>query len=98
VLYVVLRARASERRAPVPIALLGIALTALAVADSGFLYLTLTDSYSSGSVIDAGWFCGYAMLAVAARQPQLVSHAAGEYDRRPLGLLLPYAAVVLAVG
>jgi len=98
VLYVVLRARATERRAPVPIAMMGVALSALAVADSGFLYLTLTDSYSSGSVIDAGWFCGYVMLAVAARQPQPDVDEAGEPDRRPLGMLLPYAAVVLAVG
>jgi len=99
VLYVLLRARQTSTAMPMPLELVGAALVALAVADSGFVYLTTTGAYASGSLIDIGWFFGYAILFLAARKPAVdvaeaeVEEAAG----RELGLLLPYVAVVLAL-
>jgi diguanylate cyclase (GGDEF)-like protein/PAS domain S-box-containing protein len=97
VLYVLLRRRADGRAAPVPIAMIGVSLVALAVADSGFAYLQLTGSYASGSAIDMGWFLGYALLVVTARRQQPVMGDSVDPARRPLGTLLPYGSVTLAV-
>src|SRR5579864_7318922 len=57
VLYVGLR-----RRTPATLnslRLLGLGLVAMAFSDSGFTYLTATNLYSSGNLIDVGWFIGY---------------------------------------
>jgi hypothetical protein len=73
------------------------------VADSGFVYLTAVGSYSSGALIDAGWFLGYILIVLAARKaatgPATEAADPGGEDRaeRPagsdqLGLLLPYVA------
>jgi diguanylate cyclase (GGDEF)-like protein len=35
------------------------------VADSGFAYLTVHETYSSASLIDTGWFVGFLLLALA---------------------------------
>ena len=53
-----------------PLPLLGGGLVAIAVADSGFVYLTASGSYSSGALIDAGWFLGYLLILLAARKPE----------------------------
>ena len=42
--------------------LIGAGLVALAVADSGFVYLTASESYASGGLIDTGWFFGYLLI------------------------------------
>jgi len=99
VLYVLLRSRQSATRVPVPLELIGGALAAVAVSDSGFVYLTATENYASGSVIDIGWFLGYAALLIAARVPPPPPAAPAQDDGpvRPLGLLLPYAAVGVAL-
>ena len=100
VLYVILRARESQRKVPVALVLVGCGLVALAVSDSGFAYLTATDSYSSGNFIDTGWFVGFLMILMAARTP---AARRGDQDDltstpgRPTGLMLPYVAVVLAL-
>ncbi|HET7720003.1 MAG TPA: hypothetical protein VFK43_08560, partial [Acidimicrobiales bacterium] len=43
-------------------------LLAIAVSDSGFSYLALQEAYASGMRIDVGWFVGYLMVFLAARQ------------------------------
>ena len=96
-LLVFLRSRADAVKAPVPIALIGLSLAAVAVSDSAFAFLQLSDSYASGSIIDLGWFVGYAVLAVAARERPPVELADDVGVRRPLGSMLPYTAVCLAV-
>jgi len=97
VLYVGLR-----RRTPATLnslRLLGLGLVAMAFSDSGFAYLTATNLYSSGNLIDIGWFSGYVLLLLAALQAPLTEEgspseaAAGS----PIGLLLPYAAVGVAL-
>ena len=66
VIYTWLRARHSRQRLPVSLPLVGTGLVAFAVADSGFVYLTTSGAYSSGSLIDIGWFLGFALMLLAA--------------------------------
>ena len=98
-LYAMLRARQTGRQIPLPLMLVAIGLLCFSFADSGFTYLTQTDSYSSGDPIDSGWFFGFLMVFLAARTPGRL-HGDNEDDSavpRSMGLLLPYAAVVLAL-
>jgi diguanylate cyclase (GGDEF)-like protein/PAS domain S-box-containing protein len=99
VLVMLARARRGSGTRGIPLPLLGGGLVAWAVADSGFVYLTATESYSSGALIDAGWFLGYILILVAARKPMAVpvdeEEAAASVDR--VGLFLPYVAVVGAL-
>jgi diguanylate cyclase (GGDEF)-like protein/PAS domain S-box-containing protein len=102
-LFMLTRARRSHGATEVPLYLLGGGLVAWAVADSGFVYLTASGSYSSGALIDAGWFLGYLLVLLAAGKPQAgpaVDAAASGDDRMEahagsdrMGLLLPYVAV-----
>ena len=98
VVYAILRARQSGRRVPMPLLLVGIGLVSLSFADSGFTYQTAVGSYYSGAPIDTGWFAGYLLILFAARAPQAINaekESASDLQRS-MGLLLPYAAVVLA--
>ena len=97
VVFVLLRSRTDSKQAPVPVGMIGVSVAALAVADSGFAYLQLTDSYTSGSFNDVGWFLGYALLLVTARRQDRVPREHDDTVPRPLGMLLPYGAVTLAV-
>ena len=103
VLFMLTRARRRSGATAIPLGLLGGGLVAWAVSDSGFAYLTATESYYSGGVIDAGWFLGYVLILVAARKPTVSpadEDAASSLDRierhvgsDQVGLLLPYVAV-----
>jgi diguanylate cyclase (GGDEF)-like protein/PAS domain S-box-containing protein len=99
VLFVLARARMGSGTRETPLPLLGGGLVAIAVADSGFVYLTAVGSYASGALIDAGWFLGYLLVLLAARKPEAEAvdeeEAAASVDR--MGLFLPYIAVVGAV-
>jgi diguanylate cyclase (GGDEF)-like protein/PAS domain S-box-containing protein len=99
VLYVVLRARQQRIATGIPMGLIGLALVAMAFSDSGFTYLTATNAYSSGNLIDIGWFVGYILLLLAALRPSahLVRDDGGLTESKPLGMLLPYAAVGVAL-
>ncbi len=99
VLYTWLRARHLHRSLPLSLPLVGTGLLAFAIADSGFTYLTTIGAYSSGNVIDIGWFAGFVLMCAAALWPE--REEAGEAEEplasRPLGNLLPYAAVSVAL-
>ncbi len=99
VLYTWLRARHLHRHLPVSLPLVGSGLLAFAISDSGFTYLTTIGAYSSGNVIDIGWFAGFVLLLVAALWPEPEEAANSEQDLtgRPLGNLLPYCAVSVAL-
>ncbi len=104
VVYTWLRARHVHRVLPVSLPFVGTGLVFFAVADSGFTYQTTAGTYSSGNLIDLGWFAGFTILLLAALRPLPVPHhdsqePAGEETvvTRQLGNLLPYAAVVLAL-
>ncbi|HEV2013346.1 MAG TPA: EAL domain-containing protein [Candidatus Dormibacteraeota bacterium] len=83
------------RATRLPLYLLAGGLVANLLADSGFAYLTATNRYGAGSVIDVGWAAGYLLIAIAALRaasmPALSSGADGPPGR--LGLLLPYLPV-----
>ena len=99
VVYTWLRARQQHRRLQLSLPLVGVGLLAFAVADSGFVYLTTTGGYSSGSFIDIGWFLGFILMWVAALRPAEQEGVTDSADvvARPLGNLLPYAAVIAAL-
>ncbi len=99
VLYTWLRARHLHRQLPLSLPLVGTGLLAFAIADSGFTYLTTIDAYSSGNVIDIGWFAGFVLMCVAALWPgpEEVDQPEEDLNSRPLGNLLPYAAVSVAL-
>ncbi len=81
VVYTGLRARQQSEPLPVSLPLVGTGLVAFAVSDSGFTYLTNAGVYSSGNIIDLGWFVGFALLLLAAlRRP-----AAGGRGRAQTG-------------
>jgi diguanylate cyclase (GGDEF)-like protein/PAS domain S-box-containing protein len=99
VVYTWLRARQQAQHLPASLPLVGIGLLAFAVADSGFVYLTTMGLYSSGSLIDVGWFLGFVLMMFAALSPSRPDEPAAEPGTaaRPLGNLLPYAAVSVAL-
>jgi diguanylate cyclase len=82
--------------------LLAAGLGSLALADSGFAYLTALGKYATGSPVDAGWFGGFLLIAAAAYS---ATAEPGEADGARLSLesrtkaLLPYipASLGLAV-
>jgi len=98
VLYTWLRARQQHALLPLSLPLVGVGLLAFAVADSGFVYLTTIGGYSSGSIIDIGWFVGFALMWVAAlRSAGADTSTDSPAIAKPLGNLLPYAAVIAAL-
>lgn len=68
VLLAMARSRLGSPLGRVTLLLLCGGLLAIAVADSGFSYLALQEAYVSGMRIDIGWFLGYLMVFLAARQ------------------------------
>ena len=96
VLILALR-RATRRRAGRMLLLLA-GIAANTVADSAFSYLSATGSYSvHGSVLDAGWFLGYVMIALAAVWPRAPVNQA--VDSAPVDLwqlALPWLVVLVA--
>ena len=94
-----LRSRRTARQLPVSLPLVGSGLLAFAVADSGFTYETTMGVYSSGSVIDLGWFAGFSLILIASlhRTPAAEVVVDDEVGPLPLGNLLPYAAVAAAL-
>ncbi len=99
VVYAMLRERRLGHALPLSLPLLGGGLAAWSVSDTGFVYLTTSGSYVSGNPIDIGWFLGFAVILLAALQPVRAGGQDTESGRseRPLGAMLPYAAVLLAL-
>ncbi|GGM76638.1 putative bifunctional diguanylate cyclase/phosphodiesterase [Dactylosporangium sucinum] len=97
VLFMLARLRRGGSR-PMSLPLVGVGLLAFTVSDSGYAYLTLIDSYGSGAVLDLGWFAGFALILLASRKPG-TAHAEedGHALTRPLGVMLPYLAVLAAL-
>jgi signal transduction histidine kinase/DNA-binding response OmpR family regulator len=80
-----------------PLLLVAVGMLANAVSDSVYAYLTQVGKYSSGDIIDLGWFTAYLLIALAAVVP---SRAAEEVQRstRSVGdLVVPYLALGCAV-
>ncbi|MGY1829163.1 diguanylate cyclase domain-containing protein [Geodermatophilus sp. SYSU D01180] len=92
---------AGDRR---PLNLLAAGVTALAVADSAFTYLSATGAYDGGTA-DLGWTAAFVLLAVAGLCRTTLPGATGEPDGgagavRGSGTaasLLPYVPVAVAL-
>jgi diguanylate cyclase (GGDEF)-like protein/PAS domain S-box-containing protein len=99
VIYTWSRARHLRETLPVSLPLVASGLLAFAVADSGFTYLNAVSDYSSGSVIDLGWFTGFALLFLAAVRVPATTVDEGDVGvgSAAAGNLLPYAAVAVAL-
>jgi diguanylate cyclase (GGDEF)-like protein/PAS domain S-box-containing protein len=98
VLYVGLRRRTPSTFRS--LTLLGLGLVGMAFSDSGFAYLTATNQYGSGNLIDIGWFVGYVLLLLAALQAPSTDDrvdSPAPSKGSPVGMLLPYAAVAVAL-
>ncbi|GAB3839412.1 hypothetical protein GCM10027610_045170 [Dactylosporangium cerinum] len=97
VLFMVARLRSGGQR-PMSMPLVGTGLAAFTVSDSGYAYLTLIDNYGSGAVLDLGWFVGFVLILLASRKPDGQHEAENPAAlTRPLGLMLPYIAVLGAL-
>jgi hypothetical protein len=55
----------ADRRLRAPLGLAGARMLSLAVADSVFVYLAQNETYTSGNLIDPGWFAGFLLLGLA---------------------------------
>ncbi|MDG6109242.1 EAL domain-containing protein [Dactylosporangium aurantiacum] len=98
VLFILARLRGGGQR-PMSLPLVGGGLAAFTVSDSGYAYLTLVDDYGSGAVLDLGWFVGFALILIASRKPDGPPEAEdADTLVRPLGVMLPYIAVLGALG
>ncbi|HVW31815.1 MAG TPA: hypothetical protein VHL53_04690, partial [Acidimicrobiia bacterium] len=96
VLFAIARTRLGSPLGRATLLLLCGGLLAAAVSDSGFAYLALQNTYASGNRIDVGWFVGYLLVFLAARQAP--RHAASWMEpplSRQSGRVV-YAAVGLA--
>jgi diguanylate cyclase (GGDEF)-like protein/PAS domain S-box-containing protein len=84
-----------------PLMLIGAAVVVIGVTDTVYAYVTLDGSYTSGGVLDIGWFVGFALVLLAARRPERPSEPieVEEFadEGRPFAILVPYAAVVSAL-
>ncbi|GAA2604651.1 putative bifunctional diguanylate cyclase/phosphodiesterase [Paractinoplanes durhamensis] len=79
--------------------LVAVGIGAFAASDIGFAYLTLAGEYRSGQITDIGWFAGFALILIAAMKPLPpdTEHDLPAEDGQPVGLLLPYVAVLAAL-
>lgn len=81
---------------------LSAAMIAMAIADSGFTYLTSTNSYLTGGAIDIGWIAAFLLIGIAAWDSAVrvrPAPAADDGPARPAAVsMLPYLPVVIAAG
>ncbi|HSO94171.1 MAG TPA: EAL domain-containing protein, partial [Candidatus Dormibacteraeota bacterium] len=77
--------------------LLGGGLLANLLADSGFAYLTTTNTYGPGNPIDVGWVAGYLLVMIAAfRAASTPAATSDDAATGRIWLVLPYAPVAVA--
>jgi hypothetical protein len=97
VLFAMARSRLGSPLGRATLLLLCGGLLAAAASDSGFAVLALQNAYASGNRVDVGWFLGYLLVFMAARQSP--RHAA-TWMEPPLtsqsGNIVPLASVSLA--
>ncbi len=87
-------------RRPLWILLGGLLLMAL--SDSAYTYLTTTQSYATGNLIDVGWIAAYLVIGLAAfssEAPRAAAIRASANDGPTLaGFLAPVVPALLALG
>jgi len=91
---VILVAARGRANADLPLGWIAAGLMALAVSDSAFAYLTQQGTYATG-LLDAGWFAGFVLIALAAAKPPAGD---GRRDARAREFtLLPYIPIVIVL-
>lgn len=97
---VVVTARGGGAEARGSVALLAAGVVALALADSGFAYLTLTEQYQTGNPIDLAWTLGFVLLGLGAAWPRAPLGPPREEGVSFMDVHLPFVPVLvgLAVG
>jgi diguanylate cyclase (GGDEF)-like protein len=81
--------------------LLAAGLGGLAFADSAYVYLVATGSYTSGDLVTAGWVLGFLLVAAGALADRPLAVPDQRADGQPrtasrLRLLLPYGPLLVA--
>jgi diguanylate cyclase len=82
----------------VPLAFVAVGLALMAAADSGFAYLVATNSYSTGSLVDLGWFFAFGVLAFASITPNATVASSQAGFPTVTGTVLPYVILGGALG
>jgi|SRR5579884_478664 len=98
VLFAMARSRLGSPLGRATLLLLGGGLLAACVADSGFSYLVLQNAYTTGNRIDIGWFLGYLLIFLAARQAPRLAAARMEPPLTRQSGSIVYTVVGLAAG
>jgi diguanylate cyclase (GGDEF)-like protein/PAS domain S-box-containing protein len=79
--------------------LIAAAAALIGLSDTVYAYGMLGATYASGSVLDTGWFAGFALITLAAHRPDRVvrRHREDVDEQEPFAIVLPYAVVVGAL-
>ena len=95
-------------KAGVVMAVFSAGLAIFMASDVAFAYLTLNDTYATGSIVDLGWPIGFALMGYAGAvqglwgpddvQEEIETMSAGWRQSLPLGLLLVIVTVVVGAG
>jgi diguanylate cyclase len=76
-------------------------LLLIAFSDSVYTYLTNVTNYSSGNIIDTGWFAGYLAIALGAlsvqTRPALERRAARSQALSPTAIVAPFVPLLAAL-
>ena len=96
VVCVLVMSRSRAHRLPLAMIAAGLAL--MAVADSGFAYLTATNTYVTESPVDLGWFLAFGALAFASLTPSATEP--GPHHDLPMvaGAAMPYVVLGGSLG
>ncbi|HWW52439.1 MAG TPA: diguanylate cyclase, partial [Acidimicrobiales bacterium] len=95
VLAVLVRRRRPSRS---PLALVGAGMVCMAVADSGYEWMTATNTYKTGNPIDALWVAAYLLIGLAALRPVPVQDTDEVEARAGASLLQLVVPYLLAAG
>ena len=76
-------------------AVLIVGFAAMAVADSGFVYLTSVGTLGAITYVDSCWFAAFALIALSAWLYRAPPPAEGERVEPAVVLVLPYLVVVV---
>jgi diguanylate cyclase (GGDEF)-like protein len=96
VLCILVLSRSTTHRAPLVVIAAGLGL--MAVADSGFAYVSATETYDTGSYVDLGWFLAFGLLALAPVTRGATTSRSRMQEVTVAGGLLPYIPLAGAVG
>jgi hypothetical protein len=78
-----------------------VGLLAMAASDSAYTFLTETNNYSTGNLVDVGWVVAYTAIGVgafcASPADDAVRLEPAQGSRTPISVFAPYAVMVAAL-